>query len=169
PAMRLLIREVLVQQGIRRRERARHRCRLRDPGAQRRGVGACPRPARLRRLADLVGAPGLRRPRGARGAGRPVPRGTPRQARKGREPWCPFMSCILIVGLGSIGRRHLGNLRTLGYPDVVLCRTGKGPAGAAPIEGYRSEPSLAAALSHRPIATIVSNPTALHVETAILA
>lgn len=79
------------------------------------------------------------------------------------------MSCILIVGLGSIGRRHLGNLRTLGYPDVVLCRTGKGPAGAAPIEGYRSEPSLVAALSHRPIATIVSNPTALHVETAILA
>lgn len=79
------------------------------------------------------------------------------------------MSCILIVGLGSIGRRHLGNLRTLAYPDVVLCRTGKGPSGAAPIEGYRNERSLAAALSHRPIATIVANPTSLHVETAILA
>lgn len=64
------------------------------------------------------------------------------------------MSCILIVGLGSIGRRHLGNLRALGYTDVVLCRTGKGPSGAAPIEGYRTERALAAALSHHPIATI---------------
>jgi len=35
------------------------------------------------------------------------------------------MSCILIVDLGSIGRRHLGNLRALAYPDMVLCRTGK--------------------------------------------
>jgi len=33
--------------------------------------------------------------------------------------------CILIAGLGSIGRRHLANLQTLGWRRIRLYRTGR--------------------------------------------
>jgi predicted dehydrogenase len=78
---------------------------------------------------------------------------------------------FLIAGLGSIGRRHLNNLLQLGEQDIVLYRTGQSTLPPAELESaghqFPVETNLAAALSHRPDAVIISNPTALHLEVAI--
>ncbi len=78
---------------------------------------------------------------------------------------------LLIAGLGSVGRRHARNLLALGERDLVLYRTGRGQAGRLepPLDGLPTEPTLEAALGHRPGAAVVANPTALHVETALAA
>jgi predicted dehydrogenase len=75
---------------------------------------------------------------------------------------------FLIAGFGSIGRRHLRNLLTLGEEDILLYRThhstlpDQDEAGRFPVVT-----SLDAALSQRPDAVIISNPTALHLDVAI--
>ena len=75
---------------------------------------------------------------------------------------------ILICGLGSIGRRHLRNLRALGRDDVVLFRTGKSTLPDDELEGLPVESDLCRALERwRPQAAVISNPTALHMEVAI--
>lgn len=71
---------------------------------------------------------------------------------------------LLIVGFGSIGKRHLGCLRRL-LPDAsvaVLRRPGGEPA-----EGAATVHSLAEALAMKPQAAIVANPAPYHVETAL--
>ncbi|MEL7361028.1 MAG: Gfo/Idh/MocA family oxidoreductase [Bacteroidota bacterium] len=75
---------------------------------------------------------------------------------------------ILIAGLGSIGRRHLRNLVALGGPPPLLYRTGKGQAGDLNHD-VPTVHDLGDALAQRPQAVVVSNPTALHVETALAA
>lgn len=77
------------------------------------------------------------------------------------------VSEILIAGYGSIGRRHLANLRALGWSDVRLYRTGHSTLPGADDAGVPVDTDLAAALARRPIAVIVSNPTAYHVPVAI--
>lgn len=75
---------------------------------------------------------------------------------------------ILIAGLGSIGRRHLRNLRVLGESDFVLYRTGRSTLpDDDELRGIPVESSLTAALGHRPQAAIVANPTSLHLDVAI--
>lgn len=74
---------------------------------------------------------------------------------------------FLIAGFGSIGRRHLRNLRALGETDVVLYRTHHSTLPDDEINGLPVETSLAAALSHRPDAVIIANPTALHLDVAL--
>ncbi len=74
---------------------------------------------------------------------------------------------FLIVGLGSIGRRHLRHLVALGQRDILLCRTHRSTLPDDDLEGYLVETELDAALAHAPDAVIVSNPTALHMDTAI--
>lgn len=75
---------------------------------------------------------------------------------------------ILICGLGSIGRRHLRNLKALGRDDVVLLRTGKSTLPEDELEGLPVETELDQALVRwRPEAVVVSNPTALHLEVSI--
>jgi predicted dehydrogenase len=75
---------------------------------------------------------------------------------------------FLIAGVGSVGRRHLDNLLALGERDVILLRTGRGgtPAGGG---SFKVEADLHAALAHEPHAVIVSNPSALHMDVAIVA
>jgi predicted dehydrogenase len=73
----------------------------------------------------------------------------------------------LIAGLGSIGRRHLRNLATLGEGDILLYRTGRATLPDDDLAGYPVEADLRAALAWRPHAVIVSNPTALHLAVAI--
>ena len=75
---------------------------------------------------------------------------------------------ILIAGLGSIGSRHLANLRKLGYRDIILYRTKKSRMKG--IDRFSSLPvyhSLDAALNQKPDIAIISNPTSLHVKTAL--
>jgi len=75
---------------------------------------------------------------------------------------------ILISGLGSIGRRHLGNLVALGQKDIVLHRSGKGTLPADDLEQFESESDLGRALERwQPDAVLVTNPTALHLEVAV--
>jgi len=74
---------------------------------------------------------------------------------------------FMIAGLGSIGRRHLRNLKALGEEDIVLYRSGRSTLQDDELEGYSTEMDLDAALAHEPDAVIVSNPTALHLDVAI--
>ena len=75
---------------------------------------------------------------------------------------------FLICGLGSIGRRHLRNLITLGEKDIVLYRSGKSTLPDDELNGFPTESNLARALARWvPDAVIVSNPTALHLEVAL--
>ncbi|NMB53732.1 MAG: Gfo/Idh/MocA family oxidoreductase [Leptolinea sp.] len=74
---------------------------------------------------------------------------------------------FLIAGFGSIGRRHLRNLRALGENDLVLLRSHKSTLPDDEIAGLPVETEIEAALAHRPDAVIISNPTALHLDVAI--
>jgi predicted dehydrogenase len=76
---------------------------------------------------------------------------------------------IIIAGLGSIGRRHLANLRTLGWERVRLYRTGRATLPDADLQGWPVDHDLDEALGREPVAVIISNPTALHVPVAIAA
>jgi predicted dehydrogenase len=75
---------------------------------------------------------------------------------------------FLIAGLGSIGRRHLRNLRSLGENDIVLLRSHKGTLPDDELTGFPIETDMQAALKkHRPDAVIVANPTSIHLDVAI--
>ncbi len=74
---------------------------------------------------------------------------------------------FMLAGLGSIGRRHLRNLKALGEQDIVLYRSGRSTLQDDELDGYIAETGLDAALAHKPDAVIVSNPTALHLDVAI--
>jgi predicted dehydrogenase len=77
---------------------------------------------------------------------------------------------FLVAGVGSVGSRHLSNLQALGQKNLLLYRTGKGSTGLdLPRGDFQVASNLEDALSRRPAAVIVSNPTALHVETALSA
>ncbi|MEK6220629.1 MAG: Gfo/Idh/MocA family oxidoreductase, partial [Chloroflexota bacterium] len=74
---------------------------------------------------------------------------------------------ILIAGLGSIGRRHLRNLGSLGEHDILLYRTHQSTMPDDELSAYPVETDLSAALAQKPDAVIVANPTALHLDVAI--
>ncbi len=74
---------------------------------------------------------------------------------------------FLIAGFGSIGRRHLNNLRALGESDLLLYRTHHSTLPDDDIRDIPVETDLSAALAHHPDAVIVSNPSALHLDVAI--
>ena len=74
---------------------------------------------------------------------------------------------FVIAGLGSIGRRHLRNLVDLGERDIILYRTHHSTLPDDELVGFPVETELEAALSHKPDAVIISNPTALHLDVAI--
>jgi predicted dehydrogenase len=82
------------------------------------------------------------------------------------DPRSRLDSPILVAGLGSIGRRHLSNLRGLGAANLAVYRTGRG-GGEAYLPDVRLETDLLAALERRPAAVVVCNPTALHVPLAL--
>jgi predicted dehydrogenase len=69
---------------------------------------------------------------------------------------------LVIAGAGSIGRRHLENLRRLGRTDVAFYRAGRGAVS----EGA-AQRDLDSILARRPRAVLVCNPTALHMSVAL--
>lgn len=75
------------------------------------------------------------------------------------------MPRILIAGLGSIGVRHLNNLRHLGVEDILLLRVKNEPVKEAPHLPVFT--SLKEALAQKPDAVIVSNPTSHHLDVAL--
>src|SRR4030067_2303668 len=75
---------------------------------------------------------------------------------------------FLIAGLGSIGRRHLRNLLSLGEKDIILYRTGKSSLPEDELGSFTQETNLQRALDkYNPAAVIVSNPTSMHLDVAI--
>src|SRR5262245_26252096 len=77
---------------------------------------------------------------------------------------------ILIVGLGSVGRRHLSNLRALGWTNVRACRSGRATLPAADLPAdVPVDHDLDEALAHRPVAVIIATPTSLHMSGALAA
>lgn len=74
---------------------------------------------------------------------------------------------FLIAGLGSIGCRHLKNLFTLGQKDIILYRTQQSTLADDDLKEFPVESDIQKALSHKPDAVIVSNPTALHMDIAV--
>jgi len=76
---------------------------------------------------------------------------------------------ILIAGLGSIGRRHLDNLRSLGCSRFVLYRTYQSTMSDVDVGDALVTGDWQEALSHRPKIAIVANPTARHLDVALAA
>lgn len=74
---------------------------------------------------------------------------------------------FLIIGLGSIGRRHLRMLRQLGQEDILLYRTHQSTLDDDELAGIPVETDLRVALDLKPAAVIVANPTSLHMDAAI--
>ena len=74
---------------------------------------------------------------------------------------------FLIAGYGSIGRRHLRNLRALGQEDLVLLRSHQSTIPEDEIQDVPVETNIENALGHHPDGVIISNPTALHLDVAI--
>ena len=74
---------------------------------------------------------------------------------------------FLIAGLGSIGRRHMKNLIALGEKDLILFRTKKSTLPDDELKAFPVEIELDKALSYKPDAVIIANPTALHLDVAI--
>lgn len=74
---------------------------------------------------------------------------------------------ILIAGYGSIGRRHFRNLKSMGYGDVRLVRSGRKPTEGfeTPSDTFAYE-NLESALADGPRMVVVANPTSLHVDVA---
>lgn len=79
------------------------------------------------------------------------------------------MRDILIVGLGSVGRRHLSNLRALGWTNVRAYRTGLSTLPDSELADVPIDLSLDEALARRPLAVVVANPTACHLPVAVAA
>jgi predicted dehydrogenase len=77
---------------------------------------------------------------------------------------------VLVCGLGSIGRRHVRNLRRLGVRDIQCFRSrGLDSRPLAEDEQCAPVASLELGLERRPDLVLVTNPTALHLETATAA
>ncbi|TAL19576.1 SDR family oxidoreductase [Patescibacteria group bacterium] len=74
---------------------------------------------------------------------------------------------VLIIGLGSIGRRHVQNLRALGVNDIFAFRSrGAAARPLEPGEQVLTVPTLEAGLARKPDIVFVTNPTAFHLATA---
>ncbi|MDZ7846863.1 MAG: hypothetical protein U5L96_08870 [Owenweeksia sp.] len=73
---------------------------------------------------------------------------------------------ILRIGLGSIGKRHLSILKEIEDVEVAALRTSKGTL-KEPEEGVKEFHRLEEALDFAPDGVIVSNPTSLHIESAL--
>ncbi|MGE3540899.1 MAG: Gfo/Idh/MocA family protein [Candidatus Tectimicrobiota bacterium] len=80
------------------------------------------------------------------------------------------MERLLLVGYGSIGRRHLHNLRTLGVTDLLVVEPD--PVRRQQVVSTERVPcygTLHAALAQHPSIVVVTTPSQHHVEVALAA
>lgn len=78
---------------------------------------------------------------------------------------------FLICGIGSIGLRHLRNLKLLGKNDIIVYSTGKSVMIGIKeeLEGLKIFNSLEEALKQKPDVCMITNPTSMHTNIAIKA
>ena len=74
---------------------------------------------------------------------------------------------ILIVGYGSVGRRHARNLEKLGCENLVFLRSGRpNTIDQVPPPGEQIR-DLHEALDHDFLAAVIANPSAMHLDAAL--
>ena len=72
---------------------------------------------------------------------------------------------VLIIGCGSIGQRHIRNLRSLGVTNIIALRSKKGHFQNLPVELNITEVgSWDEAINENPDIAIIANPTSLHLD-----
>ena len=75
------------------------------------------------------------------------------------------VSRAAIIGCGSVGQRHLRNLRQLGITDIVALRSKQGETQEIdPTLGLVEVGSWADLVEQKPDIAIISNPTSLHLD-----
>lgn len=78
-----------------------------------------------------------------------------------------LLESALIVGFGSIGRRHYCNLRSLGIKDIHILRSGRSGRQRLPSPADATiHFDLESALNCSPDFAVVANPTSLHAGAA---
>lgn len=75
-------------------------------------------------------------------------------------------SLILICGVGSIGERHINNLLDLGYKNIILYRK-KNKAFRTLKKKFPTFSNIDDALKEKPEISFITNPTSIHIDTAI--
>jgi predicted dehydrogenase len=73
---------------------------------------------------------------------------------------------ILVVGYGSIGKRHVNNLTKRKHIEILVCSKNK-DANILKKNGIKIFKSLVEALKEKPDVGIICNETSFHVKTAI--
>lgn len=76
---------------------------------------------------------------------------------------------LLVVGAGSIGIRHLRNLRGLGSTELAACDPSAERRRVADGEGVVTFAALDAGLAWRPAGVVVCTPPYLHIDVALRA
>ena len=77
---------------------------------------------------------------------------------------------FLIIGCGSIGQRHLKNLKSINAGDIIAHRTRKKEVKKLETEYYvKTYLDLDDAFKQNPDAVLVTNPTSLHIQSALAA
>jgi predicted dehydrogenase len=71
---------------------------------------------------------------------------------------------VLVAGLGSIGERHVRNLRALGQGQIVVLRRAEKPTRTLAESDFVTVTELATALDRKPSAAIICLPNNQHVE-----
>ena len=71
---------------------------------------------------------------------------------------------VLVIGLGSIGERHVRNLLRLGQRGITVLRRSHKPPRTLKSDEYRTVTSVESAFERHPLAVIIATPTALHTE-----
>ena len=73
---------------------------------------------------------------------------------------------ILVVGYGSIGKRHVNNLTKMKHIEILICTKNK-EANTLKKNGIKIFKSLTESLKEKPDVGIICNETSFHVKTAI--
>ncbi|MBI5468992.1 MAG: Gfo/Idh/MocA family oxidoreductase [Deltaproteobacteria bacterium] len=76
---------------------------------------------------------------------------------------------VLVAGCGSIGRRHIRNLSSLGVKDFILCDPNADSLAKAS-EGLTNPVlcgSIESALAHSPCAAVICTPSSMHIEMSL--
>lgn len=74
-----------------------------------------------------------------------------------------------VIGCGSIGRRHIANLRRLGVSDMIACDMAAERRAAAAQGGLPVADSLEALWRYRPQVCLIATPTSSHLPLALAA
>lgn len=74
---------------------------------------------------------------------------------------------FLVIGLGSIGERHVRNLKTLGYTDITVLRSRNLPPRTLAIDDYKTVLNWDDAVANDPDLAIICTPTSMHQDQAI--